>query len=707
VDARRFSEHNTTRLRFVTNAEDSMLSHPPDCLTAIPSPKVPSRIAAARATTVIESLGVSLPPKTVTTRELLRGCRGLSNLVPFETLTGIRSRRMAGEQEFSVDLAKRAVLDCFVRSQYEPNDIDLLLCANISRCDGPRFRFTIEPSTSLRLKQHFGFTRALAFDISNACAGVFTALYVADALLTLGVVERAMVVSGEYVTGLTVTAQATIDSIRDPRLACLTLGDAGIALILEPSPHEGVGFHAIDLFTLGRYSSCCIAKPTSDGPTMYTNYREMVAASFMPSVLGLRHLLPAAGCPSDIAHVIPHQTTRSILGDATRALQCALDGAAPRLNIVNNFSERGNTASTTHFLAVHDNVRTGAIRSGDQVLFMINGSGLTVGNALYTFDNLPDRLRNGRAITTRPRSSCRPRPRAPASSAGRVRVESVGVLPFPRPMPATTLGLSCRAAELCLGRSAYRRDAIDLLIYAGVYRTDFLFEPAIATMIAGELKINDTLDSTERGRTLAFDVFNSSVGFLDACFLAAQLVRGAQRRTAMVLASEVENPGDRREMAETASALILDQSPGETGFGNFLFRSFTEYIDGISSWLNAEPGGPSLSVVRDPKLEAHYVECVLGVVPELLAVEGLEESDVALVLPPQLSSASIAELSARLKIARDRFVDVTRGGVDLFTSSLPYAFDAVLSRKLAQPGDIGLAISAGAGIEVGCAIYYF
>src|SRR5207302_6253964 len=122
-----------------------------------------------------------------------------------------------------------------------------------------------EPSTALLLKHHFGFRHALAFDVLNACAGVFTALYLADALITLGVVGNAMVVSGEYITHATAAAQAVIEGASDPRLACLTIGDAGIALVLEPSPREGVGFHAIDLFTLGRYSSCCVAKLTPTG----------------------------------------------------------------------------------------------------------------------------------------------------------------------------------------------------------------------------------------------------------------------------------------------------------------------------------------------------------------------------------------------------------------------------------------------------------
>src|SRR6266480_1782255 len=194
-----------------------MLLHSPGTFSA---PAALPAAAPAKATTVIESLGVYLPPNAVTTREVMRGCRPLVSLLPLEALTGIRSRRMAGDLEFAIDLAKRAVADCLTRSRYGPEDIDLLLCANISRCDGPDFRFTFEPSTSLLLKGHFGFRHALAFDVSNACAGVFTALYLADALTALGVVERAMVVSGEYVTHLTRAAQPSIGSASDPRLPC-------------------------------------------------------------------------------------------------------------------------------------------------------------------------------------------------------------------------------------------------------------------------------------------------------------------------------------------------------------------------------------------------------------------------------------------------------------------------------------------------------
>ena len=171
---------------------------------------------------------------------------------PLEQLTGIVSRRIAGETEFAIDLAKKAVANCLENSKYGPEDIDLLICANISRCDGPNFHVSFEPSTSVRLKQHFGFTNALVFDVSNACTGMFTALFIVDAFLKAGLIRRGMVVSGEYITHLIQTAQKEIEGYMDSRLACLTVGDAGAAMILEEAPSSKVGFHELELYTLGR-----------------------------------------------------------------------------------------------------------------------------------------------------------------------------------------------------------------------------------------------------------------------------------------------------------------------------------------------------------------------------------------------------------------------------------------------------------------------
>src|SRR5690349_20437181 len=80
----------------------------------------------------IESLGVYLPPRSVTTKEVLKGCRKMI-MFPFEKMTGIHSRRMAGDGEYSIDLARKAVAECLALSRHAPEAIDLVICCNISR----------------------------------------------------------------------------------------------------------------------------------------------------------------------------------------------------------------------------------------------------------------------------------------------------------------------------------------------------------------------------------------------------------------------------------------------------------------------------------------------------------------------------------------------------------------------------------------------
>jgi 3-oxoacyl-[acyl-carrier-protein] synthase III len=662
--------------------------------------------------TLIESLGVYLPPRAVSTEDVVRGCASKLRF-PLEKFTGIRSRRMAGETEFSIDLAKNAVADCLAGSRYRPQDVDLVIASNISRCDGPRFRITFEPGTAVRLQQMFGFGRALAFDVSSACTGMFTAIWVADAFLKLGLARCALVVSGEYVTHLTRTAQPHIAGFMDPRLACLTLGDAGAAVMLEPAPSEAVGFHDLELFTLGRYASYCVAKSGGDGPAMFTDAIRLTEIAVPPAAMSALEVLQRAGVSvRSLDHVIMHQTSRTTIRDATRLVQSAYPEFSAHVNVVDNLAERGNTASTSHFVALMDEMLRDRIHPGDSVVFGISGSGQTVGTALYTFDDLPDRVRRRRASPDQaPPRAPTPAP-SPLADRGRVRVESIGLVPLDgRARP--TLELCRIAAEDCLARASRDRNDIGLLIHAGIYRTEGVLEPAIAAMIAGELGINDVFVPPLATRTLAFDVFNGAVGFLQACFVAIQMLRVGRCGAAMVVASEiatdpeVEIVTDSLPCAPLGSAMILGRAEGASGFGRFLFRTFPELCEARAAHGTYESGSPQLFIHGDPRLEEACLARMAEVARELLRLEGLEPSQVKAIFPPQPSGAFVGRFADALGVSPDRCVDVTLPGRDLFTSSAPYALAAARERDLVGAGDVGLIVSAGSGFQVGCALYSF
>jgi 3-oxoacyl-[acyl-carrier-protein] synthase III len=668
--------------------------------------------------TIINSLGIYLPPKVVSTAELVNGCKTKLQF-PLERLTGIKSRRVAGETEFSIDLAKKAIAACLAQSNYRPEDIDLLICCNISRCNGP-LRFAFEPSTSIQLKHHLGFTRAVVFDIGSACTGTFTAISIVDAYLKAQMIRCGMVVSGECISHLAHTAQKEIEGFMDPRMACLTVGDAGMAMILETAPDNTVGFHEIEMFTMGRYSSYCIGKATNKehgGAIMFTDSLKLTDSAVKQGARHALGMLRQAGWPPEsFQHLIMHQTSTTSLTNAIREINSLFNKkVCHEGNTINNLSERGNTATNTHFVALMDNILNHRINSGDKVIFGITGSGQTIGTALYTLDDLPDRCRrtNLDDPSSQAVASAQRFPLPPLRHATRIRVESIGTIPSECPIEKDTIKLLKVAANQCLDASSYNRVDIDLVIYAGVYRTDFICEPAIASLLAGDLDINAVLDSPEDKKTFAFDIFNGALGVLNACHVAIQMIRAKKFRTAMIVASEVENnaessPESLLGLQETGSAFILaEDAGGRVGFGNFLFRYFTQHLDAFRSQLAWKDGKAFLDFHKSPDLDAWDLEAIPPVVDELLSLEELNISQIKMIFPPQISPAFIGTLSQKMGIAEDKFINTVSDGKNLYTSSLAYALRYAREHNLVTSGDIGLIIGVGSGVQVGCVLYYF
>jgi 3-oxoacyl-[acyl-carrier-protein] synthase III len=406
-----------------------------------------------------------------------------------------------------------------------------------------------------------------------------------------------------------------------------------------------------------------------------------------------------------------HQTSEASLNDGVVAVNRMFGHpVAHPGNIVHNLAERGNTASTTHFVALIDHILGNRIKSGDNIVFCITGSGQTVGAALYTFDDLPDRLRRG-ADSHRGRSlSTGRRPTEPPATP-RVRIDGVGTAPARCSAPRRAVDLAVQAATACLDHTGLDRAALGLIIHAGVYRDEFVSEPAVAALVAGELGVNDDVQSPDGPKTLAFDVLNGAVGFLDACHVAVQMIGAGKAEHAMVVASEIENNTPESDhplygISETGSAVILGRTDGTAGFGRFVFRHHPEYRGGLATYTRHSDGQTWLQIDRDPKLAAHYLDCIPSAVEELLKLEGLDRSEIAVVFPPHLSLADRTELAARIDIPRSRFVDLA-ADTDPFTSSLPYGLEHAWRHDLVSSGDIGLIVTVGSGVQVGCAIYRF
>lgn len=667
------------------------------------------------ACSVIESLGCYLPQRRLTTQEVLRGCRQPLDF-PLERLTGIRARRAAGNGEYSIDLAREAIRDCLAGSRYSADEIDMLVCCNISRYDGPNLQFVFEPATAARLAADLGLTHAVTLDISNACAGMFTGVHIVDVLIKSGAIRNGLVVSGEYITHLIQTAQREIEGFLDPRLACLTVGDAGAAVLLEPAAGRPVGFEHLELFTLGKYSRFCIGKLTSGdepGAIMLTDMLQDTAVSVEQGVRHATRLLERRGWkdrPAD--HVLLHQTSQTALDGAMQEFNRALGrNLCTPENMISNLLERGNTASTAHFVALADKIESGRIHDGQTIVFGISASGKTTGTGLYTLDDLPSRLRARRqGAAASSIAHDRPKPMPMERRTAGVKIVSLGS--FAPTAPTDTQSLIVGAVEDCLGRFGRDRNEIDLFVHAGVYRSEYICEPALAALAAGTLSINHEPRADDDRSTFVFDVINGGTSFLSACHIAIEMLRAERYRTVLLATSEVENNREiegakRLGLAEVGSAVILERSKsaGE-GFSSVYFYSEPRQINARRTYTRSHGGQAALHEERWPDLEDRYIRAIGRGVRKFLDERALSRSDISFVVAPQISRDFLTRVSEELDLDPAMFVDATREK-DLFTASTIFALQRAEQEGRATPGTMALVVEVGSGIQVACATYRY
>jgi 3-oxoacyl-[acyl-carrier-protein] synthase III len=361
-------------------------------------------------------------------------------------------------------------------------------------------------------------------------------------------------------------------------------------------------------------------------------------------------------------------------------------------------------------VALKDHILSNRIQSGDRTVFGISGSGQTVGAALYTFDDLPDRLRRGSNGQRAVGLSSGRRP-AELPSTPRVRVLGVGTVPADVSTTQGSVANGVHAAKACLDASGVAPSEVGLLIHAGVYRDEFISEPAIAAFIAGDIGANEDIQGADGAKTLAFDVLNGGVGFLNACQVATQMIGGGKVDHAMVVVAETENntaeSGDPLlGVDQTGSAVLLSGGDDSVGFGRFVFHHDPEHADALTTYTRQAQGHTWLHIDREPKLTTHYLDCIPAAVDELLQLEGLDRSDISVVIPPFLSAGDRTELATRIGIDSRRFVEF-QGEADPFTSSVPLGLQQAWRHGLVKPGDICLIITVGSGLQVGCTTYRF
>ena len=334
-----------------------------------------------------ESVGARLPERRMTTTELMAHTRHRTG-IDLERLTGIHEHRVCSPGETALDLGLAAARDCLARSRYTGADLDMVISASITRdAGGVSHRF--EPPFSLSIKDAIGAHHATSFDISNACAGMLTGVFVLNDFIRRGAIRRGMVVSGEHITGLGDNAARDIHSIFSLQLASLTLGDGGAAVIVDRAPDGRSGIVLAGFTTLAAHSRLCIGMPTlyRPGAKMYTRARKIHEVAMADGPIVIEDILAHGGAHlGEIDWLIPHQTSVRAIRAAERALASRTGEHASHVGVT--VDHYGNTASTTLFLALHEYLSGGVLHAGEKILLLSVASGLQVGVVLFVMDEL-------------------------------------------------------------------------------------------------------------------------------------------------------------------------------------------------------------------------------------------------------------------------------------------------------------------------------
>jgi len=291
--------------------------------------------------------------------------------------TGIRERRIAADDQATSDLALEAAKNALEAAAVAPEELDLVLVATGT----PDMAF---PATACLVQSRLGAKNAAAFDLSAACSGFIYGLSVADAFIR----------SGSYKTILLIGAE-TMSRVVDwkDRTTCVLFGDGAGAVVLKAGEQDtasgGPGLVTTDIHSDGSaWDYICIPGGGSRIPPnhamvdegsqflqMRGNETFKVAVRNMEAAA--RKVLDAAGVKvSELKLAVPHQANARILGAIADRLGLKDE------QVFMNLSKYGNTSAASIPLALDEAVRGGRLVSGDLVLMLAFGSGLTWGASL-------------------------------------------------------------------------------------------------------------------------------------------------------------------------------------------------------------------------------------------------------------------------------------------------------------------------------------
>ncbi len=288
--------------------------------------------------------------------------------------TGIKQRYICGPDDSVLSMSVQALKIALDDAQLKPQDLDFVFVATITAemaC----------PSTATRLVDAIGATPAGGADITAACSGFVYSMNMASALIQTGMYKNIAVIGVE--------ALSKIVNYQDRR-TCILFGDgAGAAIFSATSDTtKGCIFQSM-ASDGGGWKDLYVPRTQADIPphdtvfsgkfdTLQMNGQEVYkfAVSTLQKTIETA-LQKTQTKPEDLAMIVAHQSNKRILESASKKLK--LDPQKLYINI----DRFANTSAASIPIALDELRKQNKIKTGDKVLFVGLGGGLTWASSLW------------------------------------------------------------------------------------------------------------------------------------------------------------------------------------------------------------------------------------------------------------------------------------------------------------------------------------
>jgi len=317
--------------------------------------------------------GSYVPEKILTNQELERMVDTTDRWIVERT--GIRERRIAAEEETNVTMGRIALERAIEGARIGPEEIEMVVMG--TNTTDPAW-----PSASGHMARLLHLRKDIPFfDLQAGCTGFNYALAVAEQFVKSGQYKTAAVVGSDKLSAIT--------DYKD-RNTCVLFGDGAGAVVLQQKAKKGIirshlggDYRLRDALLLRKNANGGMGYMWMEGRKVYAFAKRAMVESC------LRVLDPDGSAGREelrtmldnIKAIIPHQANIRIMRSAVEDLESRFDlpkGVLENKMIV-TIQKYGNTSTASIPIALDESLRKGRLRSGDLIILVGFGAGLTYG----------------------------------------------------------------------------------------------------------------------------------------------------------------------------------------------------------------------------------------------------------------------------------------------------------------------------------------